>query len=75
MSPESGKQDNTSWIDNVWKTSLGVLKEIAYREGSKVEGVRTAIEEKKVQEGKNILWRVFPFICLGIVGIWAVTKG
>ena len=75
MSPESGKQDFNSWIDGVWKTSLDILGEIAYREGSKIEGVREAIDERKIVEGKNLLWKVFPFLVIGIVGIWAVTKG
>lgn len=73
--PESGKQDNTSWIEGVWETSLDVLGEIAYREGSKIQGVQEAIDERKVTEGKNLLWKVFPFVMIGIVGIWAVTKG
>lgn len=75
MSPESGKQSFDSWIDGVWQTSLDVLGEIAYREGSKVEGVQQAIDNRKVVEGKNLLWKVFPFIVIGFVGIWAVTKG
>lgn len=75
MPPESGKQDNSSWIDRAWQTSLDVLGEIAYREGSKIEGVQQAIEERKITEGKNLLWRVFPFLVIGFVGIWAVTKG
>ncbi|MCK4825213.1 hypothetical protein KA005_56210 [bacterium] len=75
MSPESGKQDFNSWIDGVWQTTLDCLGEIAYREGSKIEGVREAIDERKVVEGKNLLWKVFPFLAIGIVGIWAVSKG
>lgn len=73
--PESGKQDFSSWIDGVWNTSLDVLGEIAYREGSKIEGVQEAIDNRKVVEGKNLLWKIFPFIVIGFVGIWAVTKG
>lgn len=75
MSPESGKQNFDTWIDGVWQTSLDVLGEIAYREGSKVEGVQQAIDERKITEGKNLLWKVFPFFMIGVVGIWAVTKG
>lgn len=72
---ESGKQDFSTWINGVWETSLDILGEIAYREGSKIEGVRDAIDERKIIEGKNLLWKVFPFLIIGIVGVWAVTKG
>ena len=75
MSPESGKVSFTSLLKDTWETTLDVLSEVAYREGSKIEGVRQAIDQKKVIEGKNLLWKVFPFVMIGIVAVWAFTKG
>ena len=75
MPPESGKVSFTDLLKGFWETTQDVLAEVAFREGSKVEGVRDAIEDRKVIEGKNLLWKAFPFIIIGIVGIWAVTKG
>lgn len=75
MSPESGKINFSDTLKSFWETSQDVLAEIAYREGSKVEGVREAIDQQKVIEGKNLLWKIFPFIVVGVVGLWAVSKG
>jgi len=75
MSVESGKINFGDLLKGFWDTTLDVLGEVAYREGSKIEGVREAIDNKKVVEGKNLLWKVFPFLMVGIVGIWAFTKG
>lgn len=72
--PESGKVNFNERLKSIWDTSLDVLGEIAYREGSKIEGVREAVEKQKVVVGKNLLWKVFPFVVIGFVAIWAVTK-
>jgi len=75
MAPESGKVNFSDLLKGFWETTQDVLAEVAYREGSKIEGVREAIDKQKVEEGKNLLWKAFPFIAIGIVGIWAITKG
>lgn len=72
--PESGKVNFNERLKSAWGTALDVLAEIAYREGSKIEGVRQAVDEQKVVVGKNLLWKVFPFAVVGIVGLWAVSK-
>jgi hypothetical protein len=72
--PESGKVNFNDLLKGFWDTTQDVLAEIAYREGAKVEGVREAIDKKKVEEGKNILWKSFPYIVIGLVAVWAVTK-
>ncbi len=75
MSPESGAIDFGKLLGNFWEHTKDILGEIAYREGAKVEGVRDAIDAAKIKEGKNLLWKVFPFMIIGIVGLWAFTKG
>lgn len=75
MSPESGKVNFSDHLKSFWETTQDVLAEVMYREGSKIKGVQEAIDQRKVVEGKNLLWKIFPFAVVGIVGIWAVTKG
>ena len=72
--PESGKVNFDDLLKSFWETTKGVLAEVAYREGSKIEGVREAIDKGKVTAGKNLLWKVFPFMAIAVIGIWAVTK-
>jgi hypothetical protein len=72
--PESGKVNFNDLLKGFWDMTQDVLAEVAYREGSKIEGVRQAIDKQKVVEGKNLLWKVFPFMVVGVIGIWALTK-
>lgn len=71
---ETGKINFNDRLKSAWGTTLDVLGEIMYREGSKIEGVRQAVEQQKVVVGKNLLWKIFPFLVVGVVGLWAVTK-
>lgn len=72
--PESGKVNFSDLLKGFWETTQDVLAEVAYREGSKVEGVREAIDKQKVVAGKNLLWKIFPFAVVGIVGLWVISK-
>ena len=67
MSVVTGKQSFKDIVDNLWRVTQDVLKQVAVRELSKTEAVRKEIEEQKTITGKNILWQYFPFILGGLV--------
>ena len=71
---ETGKQSFKSVIDNLWQTTQEVLRQIAVKEISKTESVRREIEEQKVVVGKELLWKIFPFVAIGMITLWAVSK-
>lgn len=71
---ESGKVDFGKLLDSFWKTTQEVLGEIAYREGSKIEGVREAVNTQAVIQGKNLLWKIFPIIAIGGVLLFTIGK-
>lgn len=67
MSVETGKQSFKDVVDNLWRVTQDVLKQVAVRELSKTEAVRREVEAQKTLTGKNILWQYFPFILGGLV--------
>ena len=72
MSVETGTQSFKSIVQNLLRVTGDVLKQVAVRELSKTEAVRTEIEAQKTITGKNILWQYFPFILGGLVLVMIV---
>lgn len=67
MSVVTGKQSFKDIVDNLWRVTQDVLKQVAVRELSKTEAVIKEVEAQKTIAGKNILWQYFPFILGGLV--------
>lgn len=64
---ESGKVSFKSVIDNLWKTTQQVLKEVAVREASKTEVIRRGVQRQQTVIGKDLLWKIAPFAFGGLV--------
>lgn len=71
---ESGQVSFKSLVDNLWKTTQDVLRQVAVKEISKTESVRKEIEVQKTLAGKELLWKIFPIAIIGIIALWALAK-
>ncbi|MBA7659358.1 hypothetical protein ES703_67335 [subsurface metagenome] len=64
---ETGAQDFGDHLKNFGKTMLRVLADTAIQEVSKIEGVQKEIEAQKLGMGKEVVWKVFPFVAIGLI--------
>jgi len=59
-----GQSDFSDWINNIDNILLAGLKQTGAAIFGTAPGVEQAIEQAKTQEGKNLLWSIFPIIMI-----------
>lgn len=72
--PEFGEQSFAQHLKDFGNTMLGLLKQAAIQEGSKIEGVQKEIEAQKLILSKELLWKIFPFLAIGGLSLFLVKR-
>lgn len=69
-----GKIDVGEVFKKTLNIGLELLKQGVIQEASKSKAIQAEVEKQKVVAGKNILWTYFPFVILGGMGIFMLSK-
>jgi len=64
---EQGEQSFADHVKNFGKTMMRVLVDTAIKETSKIEAVQEEVEVQKLRIGKEVVWKVFPFVAIGLI--------
>lgn len=72
--PEFGEQNFGDHLKNFGLTMLRGLKDIAIKEGAKIEAVQKEVEAQKLVMSKELLWKVFPFVIVIGLTLWLIGR-
>lgn len=71
---EKGKVSFKGILAGFFKVMGEVLGKYAVQEGSKIPAVQQEVERQKTFLSKEVLWKAFPFIAVGGLILFVVSK-
>ncbi|MBA7497074.1 hypothetical protein ES702_07683 [subsurface metagenome] len=71
---EQGQVSFADHLKNFGLTMLRGLKDIAIKEGAKIEAVQKEVEAQKLVMSKELLWKIFPFVVVIGLTLWLIGR-
>lgn len=71
------EQGQVSFADHLKAFGLNMLrglKDVAIKEGSKIEAVQKEVEAQKLVMSKELLWKAFPFVVVIGLTLWLIGR-